>query len=101
MASNTPVRFRLTNTGGAAAGGDDAEAAFGSDIYRLSVSIEGEGWSARLLNALAAVEAGGTEEVTVYVTAPVAGVSEATVTLVATSESDPSKTSTASVVVAR
>ena len=37
----------------------DATAYLNNDIYRLSVSVEGAGWTAQLRNALAAVEFGG------------------------------------------
>ena len=71
---------------------DDAAAYLSSDVYRLSASVEGEGWSARLLNALAAVEVGGSQTVTVYVSKETGGADSARVTLHAVSESDPSKT---------
>jgi hypothetical protein len=99
----TPITFTLTNTGTTGTPDpslhpDDATAYLSSDLYRLSVSVEGEGWSARLLNALVAVEAGGSRSVTVYVS-PGAEASEgAAVTLSATSETDPSKTASATTV---
>jgi len=96
------VVFALKNTGKAPAG--DAGAGGGhanSDVYRLSVSIEGKGWTAQLLNGLAAVEAGATRPVTVYVSHEDGSAKSAKVTLRATSESDPSKTATASVKVSR
>jgi hypothetical protein len=70
-----------------------------SDIYRLSVNIEGAGWRADLQNALAAVKFGATKSVHVYVTPGTSPT--ATVTLTATSESDPSKTATATYTVGR
>jgi M6 family metalloprotease-like protein len=92
------LSFTVANTGAAAV---DAGPHFGSDVFRLSVSVEGRGWSVRLLNALAAVKAGETQPVTVSV-APGEGSSKsATVTLRAVSESDPSKTAAASVKVSR
>lgn len=103
---HTPVIFTLSNTGAAA----DAESALhpsdagvhlNSDVYRLSVSMEGEGWSAQLLNGLAAVEAGQSHPVTVYVTAEESGVPPATLTLRAVSESDPAQTAEAVVTVFR
>jgi hypothetical protein len=39
-----------------------ARAHLNADVYRLCVSIEGEGWSARLLNALAALEFGKSQK---------------------------------------
>ncbi len=94
---NTPITFTLTNTGATGEADptlhpDDAAAYLSSDVYRLSASVEGEGWSARLLNALAAVEVGGSQTVTVYVSKETGGADSARVTLHAVSESDPSKT---------
>ena len=66
-----------------------------------SGSIAGEGWSVRLLNALAAVEAGGSVPVTVYVSADPGAAASATLTLTATSESDPSVTVHTTLPVAR
>jgi M6 family metalloprotease-like protein len=63
------------------------------DIYRLSVAVEGDGWSAKLQNGLAAVEFGEEASVPVFVTPGKSA--NATVRLTATSESDRSKTSTA------
>jgi len=94
-----PVTFMLANTGGPSAAG--AGAAFDADVYRLSVSVEGEGWSARLLNALAAVKAGGTEPVTVYVSRGAGASKSARITLRVVSESDPAKASTAAAEVSR
>ncbi len=54
--TDAPVAFTLRDAGEAEASAPDGPAA---DIYRLAVSVEGAGWSARLLNELAAVEAGG------------------------------------------
>jgi hypothetical protein len=65
------------------------------------VSIEGKGWTAQLLNGLAAVKAGGSKPVTVYVSRKDGSAKSATVTLRATSESDPAKTATASVKVSK
>jgi M6 family metalloprotease-like protein len=98
----TPLTFTVTNTGAAGALEpglhlDDASAYLRADIFRLSVAVEGEGWSARLQNALMAVEAGGSAEVTVYVTREGAGAAGATVTLRAVSESDLSRAAEAAV----
>jgi len=65
------------------------------------VSVEGEGWSAQLINGLAAVGSGAFQTVTVYVSQETGGAKPAAVTLRATSESDPSKTAQASVKVSR
>jgi len=93
----TPVAFTLKNTGGASGAG----APFDADIYRLSVSVDGSGWTARLLNGLAAVRAGASEPVTVYVSRGAGAAKSARVTLRAVSESDPSKTAEAAVRIAR
>jgi M6 family metalloprotease-like protein len=83
-----PVPFTLKNTGTPA----DAAVYLNSDVYRLSVSIEGTGWTAKLLNGLTAVEAGNSKTVTVYISAEEGSSDTATVTLKAVSESDPTKT---------
>jgi len=103
---NTPISFTLNNTGTSAAPEPnvhpvDGSAYINSDVYRLTVSVEGEGWTARLLNGLAAVEFGGSQPVMVYVSQQDGGVPTAVVTLQATSESDPSKSATATVKVSR
>ena len=99
---DTPIVLALKNTGKApagylGAGGGHAN----SDVYRLSVSIEGKGCTAQLLNGLAAVEAGATRPVTVHMSHEAGSAKSAKVTLKAASESDPSKTATAIVKVSR
>ena len=90
------VSFTLNNTGGEAAG---SGVHLDYDVYRLSVSVEGKGWTARLINALAAVKSGASQPVAIYVSHGNGSDRSATVTLRAASESDPSKTATASVIV--
>jgi hypothetical protein len=80
---------------------DDAAAFLRFDLYRLSASVQGEGWSVRLLNALAAVEPGASVPVTVYVTAGPGASDSATLTLTAVSESDPSATAQTTVSLSR
>jgi M6 family metalloprotease-like protein len=99
-AAPTPVEFTLRNTGRAVATDrelhpDDARAWLDSDIYRLSVTVDGPGWTADLPNALAAVKFGESAKVAVYVSRTEGGAPAATVTLKAVSESDPGKTATA------
>jgi M6 family metalloprotease-like protein len=65
-----------------------------SDIYRLEATVTGDGWSGQLYNALAAAPFGGDTEVRVYVERGESYSGNATVTLKATSESDPTKTAT-------
>ena len=95
----TPISFALVNA--SAPAGTEAGSAFGSDVYRLSASVEGQGWSARLLNALAAVKAGGESPITVFIVHGPQAAKSATVTLRAVSESDPSRILTATVKLAR
>jgi M6 family metalloprotease-like protein len=91
-----PVSFTLTNTGRAAA------APFDADVYRMYVSVEGRGWTAHLPNGLAAVKAGESQPVTVIVTREGPNSAKtATVTLRATSESDPAKSASAAVRMSR
>jgi M6 family metalloprotease-like protein len=97
---DTPVTFVLHNRGTAAAADPalhprDARPWLGSDVVRLSASVDGEGWSARLLNGLAAVRFGESQPVTVYVTRGEGAAEGAVVTLTATSEGDPSASASA------
>ena len=92
--------FTLTNTGQAIQTDPnlhwrDFNDYLTSDIYRLSVSVEGEGWSAKLLNTLDALKFGKSKSIPVYVSHEKASSSSATVTLQAISESDPTKAATA------
>src|SRR4051812_14570718 len=88
--------FNLTNTGAAAATPNvhpqDASAYLNSDIYRLSTTATGTGWNAYLKNAFATAKFGQSTSVPVYIEK---GTGSGTVTLKATSESDPSKTASA------
>ena len=94
----TTCTFPVSNTGSAAAVGgvhpEDASTYFG-DVYRLSVSAEGDGWQAQLSNALASAPFGGSVDVPVYVTRDLGSDVNGTISLTATSVSDPTKTSTA------
>jgi M6 family metalloprotease-like protein len=98
MSANTV--FKVTNTGTAAPTDaslhpQDVTAYLDNDIYRLSVSVEGKGWSAQLQNALAAVKFGGSQPAPVYVSREPGSASSAKVTLTAQSESDPTRKATA------
>ena len=102
----TQATFTLANTGEAAATGPglhprDVNDYLTSDVYRLSVSVDGEGWSAELLNALAAVKFGASQPVNVFFTHEPGASPSATITLTATSDSDPTKTATATYQVSR
>ena len=45
----------------------DATAYLNSDVYRLSVSVEGNGWTVKLPNGLAAVEAGHSQPIILFI----------------------------------
>jgi hypothetical protein len=95
--------FTLRNTGAASSTPVDAHlgapaAAFASDIYRVSVSVDGESWDADVQNVLVAVEAGQSATVPVFIRQGT-GSGATTVTLTVVSESDPSARATASVTV--
>jgi M6 family metalloprotease-like protein len=90
--------FPLRNSGTGATAGEHPEDVAGyldSDVYRLSASVDGEGWAAKVPNALTTAEFGRYVDVPVYAKRSGAGPRSATVTLTATSESDPTKSSTA------
>jgi M6 family metalloprotease-like protein len=93
----TVCNFPLRNTGRAGAVApvhpEDVSAYVNSDVYRLSASATGTGWSARLENALATARFGEAITIPVHVTRANKGSGSTTVTLTATSESDPSKSS--------
>ncbi|MGW8268091.1 MAG: M6 family metalloprotease domain-containing protein, partial [Longimicrobiales bacterium] len=98
----TPVTLTLTNSGAAPPANpglhpDDATTFLRGDLYRIAAEVEGEGWSVRLLNALAAVEVGESYPVTVYLSADASAADSATLVLTAASESDPSATVRATV----
>jgi hypothetical protein len=103
---NAPVVFTLRNTGTAANTDPaihpaDVNAYLKSDVYRLSASVEGRGWTAQMLNGLASVEFGASRQVAVYVTHGAGADASAKVTLKAVSESDPTKSATATATIAR
>lgn len=99
-AGYTECNFTLKNTGQAAKTDPnlhwrDFNDYLDSDIYRLSVTVEGHGWSAQLLNALAALKFGDSMLVPVFVSWKTGSAATATVMLKAISESDPTKIATA------
>ncbi|MBG0830714.1 M6 family metalloprotease domain-containing protein [Planomonospora sp. ID67723] len=91
--------FPLFNTGGKApAQGrhpEDVSAYLGSDVYRLSATVEGRGWTASVPNELATAKAGARTQAVVHAERAPGGSRLATVTLTAVSESDPSRTARA------
>jgi M6 family metalloprotease-like protein len=99
-AGYTKCNFTLKNTGQAARTDPnlhwrDFNDFLDWDIYRLSVSVEGHGWSAQLLNALAALKFGDSKLIPVYVSQKPDCSTTAIVTLKAISESDSTKIATA------
>ncbi len=100
------IDFDLINSG-EAAGTDpklhpvDARAFLGADLYRLSASVEGEGWRVELPNALAAADFGSAKRLMVSVAAGPGGSKKAVVTIRAVSESDPSKTASVTITATR
>ena len=71
-----------------------------SDVYRLSATSSGKGWSAWLPDALATAKAGQRTTVQVYGKHIAGAAHLGTVRLTATSESDPTKKATATCAVA-
>lgn len=95
-APNTPVTFTLRNTGErvplpAGLHPDSVPALGDHDLYRLAVSVQGDGWNAQIRNALVAVPVAGEAPIPVYVTPPRNASGAAIVVLRAVSESDPSR----------
>jgi M6 family metalloprotease-like protein len=100
------AHFTLRNTGTAVALPDSIhprrrDAAFTSDVYRMSATIEGAGWSADLRLPFLAVEAGHGQDYSVDARHDTSASREATLTLHAVSESDPSRTATATITLRR
>ncbi|MEV5746186.1 hypothetical protein AB0L00_00080 [Actinoallomurus sp. NPDC052308] len=79
--------LRNTGTAGTAPYGD-------SDVYRLSATTVGRGWTAWLPNALATAKAGERTAVRVYAKRGAGAAHAGQVRLTATSESDPTKKAT-------
>jgi len=91
--------FKLTNTGKAGAASqhpEDVSAYLKGDVYRLSAKVNGKDWAVSLPNALTTANAG--QQVTVPVYAKAGSGPLAKITLTAKSESDPTKTATATCV---
>ncbi|MET9643765.1 M6 family metalloprotease domain-containing protein [Streptomyces syringium] len=89
--------FDLRNTGRATS----ADPRLSSDVYRLSATASGRGWSAWLPNRLTTAAAGTTVPVGVAVTAKPGAERNGKVVLTARSESDPGRTATATCAVAK
>jgi M6 family metalloprotease-like protein len=86
--STALVTAPLTNTGEAGDG------VFGSDVYRISAEVDGDGWEVHLPYEVTAAASGETVQVGAYATAGAGATESATVTVTATSESDPDVTVT-------
>lgn len=91
----------LTNTGDVTATSlsvhkNADEGALSHDIFRLSAEVSGNGWDAQLLNALASLKPGESQQIPVFVSYDNNSSRRATVTLRVQSESDPSKTTVSS-----
>ncbi|MFB9881667.1 M6 family metalloprotease domain-containing protein [Planobispora siamensis] len=95
--------FPLFNTGRTApARGqhpEDVSAYLNNDVYRLSATVEGRGWTVTLPNQLATAAAGKHTSAAVHAQRAQGGSRLAKVTLTAVSESDPSKTARATCLV--
>ena len=93
---NAPFTVTLTNMGQPAetvpnVHPDDIADLLESDVYRLWVTVDGDGWTARVPTAVAAVPLGQSQAVTVYVSPGEGAARSAQVTLRAASESDATK----------
>ena len=87
----TRLEVPLTNTGEAGTG------MFDSDLYRISASVEGQGWDVHLPYEVRAAEAGQTVPIEVYATSGEDASQSATVSVTVTSEADPNATQTITV----
>jgi M6 family metalloprotease-like protein len=93
-------KFPLVNTGRpASAAGEhpeDVSQYLNGDVYRVSATVDGRGWTVSVPNQLATANAGQYVQVPVHAKKSGSGPLVTTVKLTATSESDPSKKATAS-----
>jgi hypothetical protein len=104
--SNATLNVTLTNTGSArpvapSPHPQDASAYLGGDIYRVTVSVEGLGWSAGVANALVAVRFGESAVIPVHLAQASPAARSAKVMVTAVSEGDPSQRSTTTTTVTR
>lgn len=100
VGSTSSLDFILKNTGQAAPverslHPSEVSTLANGDVYRLEVRVEGKGWQAKLLNALAVVDFGREKTIPVFVRADRGSSRQARLILKAVSESDPSKTAAA------
>jgi M6 family metalloprotease-like protein len=92
--------FTLKNTGEVAETdpaihNKDISASLNYDIYRLSVSVEGEGWNAELTNSLSTMKPGESEIIPVFISHDKVCSGSARITLTARSENNPEKSASA------
>ena len=101
--SRLDVRVTNTGTGGTAepAHSNAPAAAFTSDVYRVSTSVEGAGWTAELQNALVAIPSAAAATVPVFIGRASSAKAPARVTVTIVSESDPSKRATVTTTLTR
>lgn len=92
-------QFPLLNTGRSAAPAgshpEDVRRYLGGDVYRVSATVQGSGWTISVPNQLTSADFGSLVQVPVHARKSGHGSLVGRVTLTATSESDPSKRSTA------
>ena len=98
--ASSTAAFTLRNTGRAAPVADGlhtnaASPHSAADVYRLSVTVSGDGWTAALQNSIAAVPFGASQTIPVFLRREAESAASATVTVTAVSESDPTKRATA------
>jgi M6 family metalloprotease-like protein len=74
---------------------EDVSSYLNNDVYRLSATVDGQGWTTWLPNQLATARVGGQVSVPVYAKQDSPGSNLVRVNLTARSESDPTKVSTA------
>ena len=84
--SSVQLRATVTNTGQAGVG------VFDSDVFRITSTVDGEGWTVHLPYEVYAAKPGESLVAQAYATAGAGATESATVTLTATSESDPTQT---------
>lgn len=91
-----PLTFTIKNTGSPAEVDpalhpSDVSRHLNQDLYRLSLTIEGKGWEAKLPNALVTLPFGQEKAITVYVLPHEGCAKQAVLVLKASSESRPEK----------
>ncbi|AYY14712.1 peptidase M6 [Actinobacteria bacterium YIM 96077] len=87
-ASTALVTADLTNTG------DAGDGVYGSDVYRLSASVDADGWDVSLPYEVTSAASGESVPIVAHATAGDGAGDVATVTITATSESDPEASAT-------